>query len=54
MKLKKINEGLKESLIANGLTEPNGMQRNFSTKSGADCIIVHHQLAVKQQLSSLM
>ena len=42
MKLKKINEGLKESLIANGLTEPNGMQKEtFSTlKSGADCIII--------------
>lgn len=42
MKLKKINEGLKESLIANGLTEPNAMQQEtFSTlKSGADCIII--------------
>ena len=42
MKLKKINEGLKESLTANGLTEPNGMQKEtFSTlKSGADCIII--------------
>jgi ATP-dependent RNA helicase RhlE len=42
MKLKKINEGLKESLIENGLIEPNGMQVDtFSTlKSGADCIII--------------
>tara|TARA_R110000868_G_scaffold98253_4_gene270337 strand:- start:11781 stop:12464 length:684 start_codon:yes stop_codon:yes gene_type:complete len=42
MKLKKINEGLKESLIANGLTEANAMQQEtFSTlKSGADCLIL--------------
>ncbi|MDG2433663.1 DEAD/DEAH box helicase [Flavobacterium sp.] len=42
MKLKKINEGLKESLLANGLTTPNAMQADtFSTlKSGADCIII--------------
>ncbi|WP_369752407.1 DEAD/DEAH box helicase [Flavobacterium sp. WC2409] len=42
MKLKKINEGLKESLIANGLTEANVMQQEtFSTlKSGADCLIL--------------
>jgi superfamily II DNA/RNA helicase len=42
MKLKKINEGLKESLIENGLIEPNAMQvETFSTlKSGADCIII--------------
>jgi ATP-dependent RNA helicase RhlE len=42
MKLKKINEGLKESLIENGLIEPNGMQVDtFSTlKSGGDCIII--------------
>jgi superfamily II DNA/RNA helicase len=42
MKLKKINEGLKESLIENGLIEPNAMQVDtFSTlKSGADCIII--------------
>ncbi len=42
MKLKKINEGLKESLIENGLTEANAMQQEtFSTlKSGADCLII--------------
>lgn len=42
MKLKKINEGLKESLIENGLTVPNAMQEEtFSTlKSGSDCIII--------------
>lgn len=42
MKLKKINEGLKESLIANGLTEANAIQQEtFSTlKSGADCLII--------------
>jgi hypothetical protein len=45
MKLKKINEGLKESLIANGLTELMECKRNFSTlKSGADCIILHLQI----------
>jgi superfamily II DNA/RNA helicase len=42
MKLKKINEGLRESLINNGLTEANAMQQDtFSTiKSGVDCIVV--------------
>ena len=42
MKLKKINEILKDNLIANGLTEANEMQQEtFSTlKSGADCIII--------------
>lgn len=42
MKLKKINEDLKQNLIDNGLTEANVMQQEtFSTiKSGADCIIV--------------
>lgn len=42
MKLKKINEDLKQTLIDNGLTEANAMQQEtFSTiKSGADCIIV--------------
>lgn len=42
MKLKKINEGLKESLITNGLTEANAIQQDtFSTlKSGADCLII--------------
>ena len=42
MKLKKINEGLKESLISNGLTEANAIQQDtFSTlKSGADCLII--------------
>ena len=42
MKLKKINEGLKESLIANGLIEANAMQQEtFSAlKSGADCMII--------------
>lgn len=42
MKLKKINEDLQQSLIENGLTEANAMQREtFSTlKSGSDCIII--------------
>lgn len=42
MKLKKLNEGLKESLINNGLTEANTLQQEtFSTiKSGADCLIL--------------
>jgi ATP-dependent RNA helicase RhlE len=42
MKLKKLNEGLKESLIENGLTEANSLQQEtFSTiKSGADCIVI--------------
>jgi len=42
MKLKKLNEGLKESLITNGLTEANALQQEtFSTiKSGADCLIL--------------
>ncbi len=42
MKLKKINENLKENLIENGLTEANELQQEtFSTlKSGADCIII--------------
>ena len=42
MKLKKINENLKEALIDNGLTEANELQQEtFSTlKSGADCIVI--------------
>ncbi|WP_426091541.1 DEAD/DEAH box helicase [Flavobacterium sp. DSR3-2] len=42
MKLKKINEDLQQSLIENGLTEANAMQKEtFSTlKSGSDCIII--------------
>lgn len=42
MNLKKINEGLKESLIANGLAEANELQKEtFSAiKSGADCLIL--------------
>ena len=42
MKLKKIDENLKEGLIENGLTEANEMQQEtFSLlKSGADCIII--------------
>lgn len=42
MKLKKLNEGLKESLINNGFTDANVMQQEtFSTiKSGADCLIL--------------
>lgn len=42
MQLKKINEGLKESLIDNGLVEANELQQEtFSTiKSGADCLIL--------------
>lgn len=41
MKLKKINEDLKEGLLLNGLTEANELQRDtFSTiKSGADAVI---------------
>jgi len=42
MKLKKINETLKQALIENGLTEANDLQQEtFSTiKSGVDCIII--------------
>ncbi len=42
MKLKKINEQLREALVENGLTEANTIQKEtFSTlKSGADCLIV--------------
>ncbi|WP_418262287.1 DEAD/DEAH box helicase [Flavobacterium faecale] len=42
MKLKKINEGLQQSLINCGLTEANDLQKEtFSTiKSGADCLIL--------------
>ena len=42
MKLKKLNEGLKDSLINNGLTAANILQQDtFSTiKSGADCLIL--------------
>ena len=42
MKLKKINENLKENLIENGLTEANELQQEtFSTlKSGADCLVI--------------
>jgi ATP-dependent RNA helicase RhlE len=42
MKLKKINENLKQALIENDLTDANEMQQEtFSTlKSGADCIII--------------
>jgi ATP-dependent RNA helicase RhlE len=42
MKLKKIDENLKEGLVENGLTEANEMQQEtFSIlKSGADCIII--------------
>mgnify|MGYP003678077742 CR=1 FL=1 len=42
MKLKKINEGLKESLAENGLVEANAIQQEtFSTlKSGSDCLII--------------
>lgn len=42
MKLKKINEKLREGLVDNGLTEANKLQKEtFSTlKSGADCIII--------------
>jgi superfamily II DNA/RNA helicase len=42
MKLKKINEKLREGLVDNGLTEANKLQKKlFSTlKSGADCIII--------------
>jgi len=41
MQLKKINEGLQQRLIAQGLTEANELQREtFSTiKSGADAVI---------------
>ena len=42
MKLKKINENLKEALVENGLAEANEMQQEtFSTlKSGADCLVI--------------
>jgi ATP-dependent RNA helicase RhlE len=42
MKLKKINENLRQALVENGLTEANDLQQEtFSTlKSGADCIII--------------
>lgn len=42
MKLKKLNEGLQQSLIDCGLTEANDLQKEtFSTiKSGADCLIL--------------
>jgi superfamily II DNA/RNA helicase len=42
MKLKKLNEKLREGLVANGLTEANALQKDtFSAlKSGADCIII--------------
>lgn len=42
MKLKKINENLRQALIENGLAEANDLQQEtFSTlKSGADCIII--------------
>jgi ATP-dependent RNA helicase RhlE len=45
MKLKKINENLRQALIKNGLTEANELQQEtFSTlKSGADCIIIAPQ-----------
>ena len=42
MKLKKINENLKEALVENGLAEANEMQQEtFSTlKRGADCLVI--------------
>lgn len=42
MKLKKINETLKQNLVENGLTEANDLQQETfsSIKSGVDCIIV--------------
>ena len=42
MKLKKINETLKQGLIENGLTEANDIQKETfsSIKSGVDCIII--------------
>lgn len=42
MKLKKINEKLREALVENGLTEANDIQKEtFSTiKSGVDCIVI--------------
>jgi ATP-dependent RNA helicase RhlE len=42
MKLKKINEDLKQALIENGLTEANELQlESFSTiKSGADAVLI--------------
>ena len=42
MKLKKINETLKQALVENGLTEANDLQQEtFSAiKSGVDCIII--------------
>ncbi|WP_268849252.1 DEAD/DEAH box helicase [Flavobacterium aestivum] len=45
MKLKKINEKLREALVENGLTEANTMQQEtFSIlKSGADAIIINEK-----------
>lgn len=42
MKLKKLNETLKEDLFENGLTEANDLQKETfsSIKSGVDCIII--------------
>ena len=42
MKLKKINETLKQALVENGLTEANDLQQETfsSIKSGVDCIII--------------
>jgi superfamily II DNA/RNA helicase len=42
MKLKKINEKLREGLVENGITEANTLQKEtFSAlKSGADCVII--------------
>jgi hypothetical protein len=41
MKLKKINEKLREGLVENGIRGQYFTERNFSAlKSGADCVII--------------
>jgi hypothetical protein len=39
MKLKKINEKLREGLVENRITEANTTERNFSALK-ADCVII--------------
>jgi hypothetical protein len=39
MKLKKINEKLREGLVENRITEANTLQKETSLK-GADCVII--------------
>jgi hypothetical protein len=40
MKLKKINEKLREGLVENGITEAILLKKLFCFKSGADCVII--------------